>query len=356
MLPGIFQYMMKLINALFNFLRNLPSLVKNAVFPEIRALGEKIYFLEKENLELMRVLDSIDKNYLLEIDKKHLIAHYQYFTGKNLDLENVRTFNEKLQWLKLYRRDPVMTVMSDKYRVRDFLRERGYGQYLNDLYGVYNCTDELIKDLPKLPEKFVVKANHGSGGVLRVKNKNRINMKKLRALDKRLRSNYYCRVRGGKKNGEFLFSRNCEWNYRDIEPCLIVERYLEDGKGGLFDYKIFCFNGVPSIIQVDIDRYGNHTKCFYDTEWNRLSFTIKDPLYKGDIPRPSSLHEMMKFAENISKGFPYLRVDLYNIDDKKIIFGELTFYHLSGFGRFMPEEWDLKLGEMIDLNYGGLFE
>ena len=323
------------------------------IFPFYKRAVNRCLFLEKEILKTSNILDDIDKRYFQEIDKEHVKRQYMLLFGKEINLENPETFNEKLQWLKIYQRDPVMSIMSDKYRVREFLKERGCGQYLNELYGVYNNIEELINDLDSFPDQFVVKVNHNCGGVYIVRDKKRINFHKLYELEKMLSINNYTKTiskrlsLSGKMGNEFF--RQCEWNYKNIEPCLIVEKYLENYNNSLYDYKLFCFNGEVKYIQVDIDRFTNHKKCFYDINWEKQPFTIKHPMSDKKIPKPLNFDKMVEIAEMLSAGYPHLRVDMYNIEGN-IIFGEFTFYHGSGVYKFYPEYWDMKFGEFIDLN------
>jgi len=333
---------------------NLKKRIKNIILkslPFYRKEVDKNNFLEDEILTMANILDGIDKKYLQEIEKEHVKRHYRLSFGGELDLDNPKTFNEKLQWLKVYQREPIMTIMSDKLRVREYITEKKCEKYLNELYGVYANSEELLSDLDKLPEKFVVKVNHNSGGVYIVDNKMKLDIKRLSELDEMLKKNYYTTTYGKEdplsSNGENLFYRGCEWNYKDIEPRLIVEKYLEEDSGNLHDYKFFCMNGEAQYIQVQ----SKSCQCFYDRSWVNQTFfydTENFKMFASEIKRPNCLDEMILLAEKLSEGWPFLRVDLYNLGEA-VYLGELTFFPGSGTNEFCPRIWDDKLGELIDL-------
>ena len=316
---------------------------QNIIFPLVNSLNEDIN-------DLTSYIDKHDPSFLKERDERDLQKLFKARLGIPLNLQKPETFNEKLQWLKVHYRRPEMTIMADKYKVRGFLEHVGYGKYLNDLYGVYQNTNQLLKDMDKLPKAFVVKANHWSGGNVVVKDKTKLDVAELKKLDMLLDRNYYYRKVKIYLENKVHFVCKGEWQYKNIDPCLIVEKYLEDISGALTDYKIFCFNGTPHYIQVDLDRFVNHTRCFYDINWNKQEFTSRYPLFMGNIPRPSNLNEMLDVAGKLSQSYPYLRVDFY-VPGNRIIFGEFTFYHETGMGEFNPVGWDKKLGELIELRY-----
>jgi hypothetical protein len=331
-------------------LKNLTGTLFIKFFPYQQAFNQDI-ILTKQELErlsdlaascsddvkhILNYIDKTDPDLLKEFDKKHLPKIFKERLGYELNLENPKTFNEKLQWLKIYYRYPEMTVMADKYLVRKFLEEKGYGKYLNKLHGVYQNVDEIIADWENLPASFILKPNHWSGDNIIIKEKSAFNLEELSKLSWLLKNNYY------------FFHRCGEWPYKDIKACIIAEKYLEDETGGLLDYKVFCFNGEAIYIQVDVDRFTNHTRCFYDRNWQKQPFTTHYPQYSGSIERPLCLNEMLSTAQQISKDYPHLRVDFYVLKDL-LVFGEVTFTHGSGFERFITEEWDLKLGRLIDL-------
>jgi hypothetical protein len=259
-------------------------------------------------------------------------------TWKKLDLKHPKTFNEKIQWLKLYDRKPEYTQMADKYAAREWicrkLSEKGYenpGRFLPAVYGKWDRFDEI--DFSSLPSSFVLKTNHDSGTVILVHDKLKFDAEAARKrLTKRLAINYY-------KYGR-------EYPYKDIKPCIFAEEYLGDN---IDDYKFFCFDGEVRVIQVDFDRFLKHRRNIYTPEWKFMPLQI---LYPNDpnhiISRPEDLTEMIKFAEILSCGLPHLRVDLYNVFGR-IYIGELTFYHESGYAPFRPDSYNETFGEWITL-------
>lgn len=260
---------------------------------------------------------------------------YKKRTGKNLNLDNPKTFNEKIQWLKIYDNNPLKTKLADKYLVREWIKEQIGEDYLIPLLGVWDNFDKI--DFNTLPEKFVLKANHGSHWNIIVKNKAELNPQKAKKLfDKWMQRNY-------------AFKAGYEMQYSDIKPKIIAEQYIEDSNHELNDYKILCFNGEPEFIWVDCGRYTkNRTKNIYDINWNLQPFTMSYPASKEDIPKPQHLDKMLELAKKLSKTFAFVRVDFYNVDGK-IYFGEMTFTSMSGVEKFSPENYDLKIGEMLKL-------
>ena len=268
-------------------------------------------------------------------DEKFVRWEYFFQVGKFPNLVNPKTFNEKLQWLKLNNIHSEYTKLVDKYLVKQYVEQMIGIEYIIPTLGVWNEFSEI--DFSKLPNRFVLKTTHDSGGVAIVKDKSTVDMKKVRRrIERSLRHNYYY--------------DNREYPYKEVEPKIIAEKYMVDESGfELKDYKIFCFEGEPQIIQVDYGRFTHHKRNMYDTNWNRLPFTLKFPTdWNREIPKPEGLDDMLDVARKLSKGFPHIRVDLYNINGK-IYFGELTFFHGSGHEKFSPEEWNYRLGEWIQL-------
>lgn len=260
---------------------------------------------------------------------------YHNFSGKYPNLENPTTFSEKQQWLKLNYHNPLMTRCADKIEVRSYIKEKGYGHILSDVLAVYNNIKEF--NIQVLPNKFVLKATHGSGWNLICKDKNKINW----FVWKRIMNSWL-------KNNIFWPGR--EWPYKNMQSRIICEKYLEDESGQLMDYKFFCFNGEPQFIQANRGRETNkHAQNFYDTSWKILPFG-KDltPLPEVPINKPESFKEMVIAAANLSKPFPFVRVDFYEVN-KKMVFGEMTFYPKSGLPDFKPLEYDLIIGKLLQL-------
>lgn len=268
-------------------------------------------------------------------DEKYLKKLYTVNFGKELDLENPKTFNEKLQWLKLYDRKPEYTMMVDKYKVREYVAEKLGEEYLIPLLGVWDDPEEI--DFDKLPNQFVLKCNHNSGlGMCICKDKSKLDIKKVKSeLRKGLKENFYLHGR--------------EWPYKEVPRKIICERYMVDESVyELKDYKIFCFNGEPKALFVATDRMTDTKFDFFDVEFNHLPFTNGHPNAEKEIVKPQNLDEMLKAASILSKGIPQVRIDLYNVNGK-ILFGEMTFSHWSGMVPFEPNKWDERFGEWIVL-------
>ena len=269
-----------------------------------------------------------------EADKKYLKILFKYLMGKECNFDNPQTYSEKLQWLKIYDRNPLYTQLVDKYEVRKFIEERLGREYLIPCLGVWNHFNEI--DFDKLPNQFVLKCTHDSGGFIICKDKSTLDLKQARKkIEHCLKRNYFLNHR--------------EWPYKDVKPRIIAEEYTVDESGyELKDYKIFCFDGKPKAMYIATDR-GTDTKFdFFDTEFHHLPFTNGHPNADKEIKKPTNFDEMLRIAGILSKGMPEVRVDLYNVNGK-ILFGEMTFFHWSGLVPFEPEEWDYKFGSWIEL-------
>ena len=268
------------------------------------------------------------------IDISYAKSLFRSKTNSELNLDDPQRFTEKLQWLKLYDRKPIYTTLADKYSVREYVAEKIGSQYLTKLYGLFEKSSEI--EWEKLPNRFVLKTNHGSHWIIRCKDKNFINRKKTcQELDSWLADNYYYHER--------------EWQYKDIPPKIMCEEFLEgDKKFGLLDYRIWCFNGQPKNIEVIIDRFGSTKRAFYDLDWQKMDVQITYPMITTEIPRPVQLAEMLSIAKSLSVGIPFVRVDLYNFE-KKIIFGELTIHPAAGFQKINPPDFDYVWGRELIL-------
>lgn len=270
-------------------------------------------------------------------DKLYLKIKYRLTMRKKLNLKNPQTFNEKLQWLKLYDRNLEYTKRVDKYEVRKYIADIIGEEYLIPLLGVWDSPDDI--DFDKLPNQFVLKCNHNSGlGMCICKDKSKLNIEKVKKdLKKGLKQNY------------FITSR--EWPYKNVKPRIIAEKYMVDESGiELKDYKIMCFNGRFECSFVCSDRYDKDGLCvtFFDREWNKLPFERHYPSSRKEIKRPKCYEKMIELAENLAEGIRFARIDFYEIKGE-IYFGEITFYPGSGMEEFTPEEWDYKLGNHITL-------
>lgn len=266
-------------------------------------------------------------------DKAYLLYYYKRnMGGGKLNLKRPRSYNEKLQYKKLYDRNPLYTKLADKYRVRDYVKDRVGEEYLIPLLGVWDNERQI--SLEYLPDQFVLKCNHDSGSVFFCKNKNEFDFTACKKqIHKALHENYYWYGR--------------EWAYKNIKRCVIAEKYMEDPRWELRDYKFFCFNGRAEYILVDIDRHTNHTRNVYTRNWKLLDVTIEFPKCDTIIKCPQNLGEMIQVAEKLSDGLPDVRVDLYNINDKQIFFGEMTLYHGSGTAHIIPEKFNYALGRLM---------
>lgn len=268
-------------------------------------------------------------------DKLYLMLVFFGNTGRKLNLQNPITYNEKLQWLKLYDRNPLYTNLVDKYEVRTFISEKIGNEYLIPVIGVYNSAEEI--NWESLPDKFVLKCTHGSGTNIICLDKSKLNIDLAKEkLNKWMKKSWYWYGR--------------EWSYKNVTPRIICEKYMVDESGKeLKDYKVFCFNGSPKIIQVDFNRFKGHKRNLYDTDWNYIHASIQEPTDPNTvIKKPEKLDKMLELARLLSKDFAHVRVDFYSINDR-IYFGEMTFYHGAGFQKFTPESLGVKMGNWIKL-------
>lgn len=272
-------------------------------------------------------------------DSLMLKLQYKIKLKRNLDLRKPKRYTEKLQWYKINYRNPLMHKCVDKYLVREFVEKRGLKDKLVKLYCKYDSIEDI--EWENLPEKFVIKTTHGGGGVNVVICQDKTKLDICNVKKKINSGNKHFKARSGGR----------EWPYYGLKPGIIVEELLINHKNpeaGVNDYKFFCFNGKPEYIIVDIDRYVGHKRNFYDVEWNNLHIISDCPAADKEIDKPQNFEQMLDVATKLSKGFPYVRVDLYNIDGK-IYFGELTFFPWSGYVQFEPDEWDFKFGEKFKL-------
>jgi len=270
-------------------------------------------------------------------DKLYLKVYYRLRMREKLDLKNPGTFNQKLQWLKLYDRNPKYPQMVDKFGVREIIEKEIGKEYLIPLLGVWDEFDDI--DFEKLPNQFVLKATHDSGSVVICKDKATFEIDSARK-----------KLKAAISKNHFYSGR--EYVYKNINPRIICEKYMVDESGiELKDYKLFCFNGVPKILFVASNRFKNVIFDFYDMELNRLPFTTgKNGTSSKSITKIESFDLMIDIAKKLSKDIPFVRVDFYNISGR-IYFGELTFYHDGGISPFHPQEWDKKLGDFIKLPF-----
>jgi hypothetical protein len=262
-------------------------------------------------------------------------SHFKRTFGRKLNLAAPQTFNEKIQWLMLYHRIPEVTQLADKYEVRSYVAQQVGGWLLNDLYGVWDHPSALVFD--QLPKSFVLKVTSGSGQNILCRDKSQLDLEKTqRKLAKWMKRSEYWRQR--------------EWCYKNIKPRIICERFLTDETGAIpSDFRFFCFDGEPLFVQLDMDNFANHRRDFFDLDWKLLPFNQGVYPSSGlDIQRPQNLETMISVARALSRGFPFVRVDLYSIRER-VIFGEMTWYPVGGLVIFTPETYDLNLGQALKL-------
>lgn len=269
-------------------------------------------------------------------DSWYLRLSYRRTHGHFLRLHRPRTFNEKIQWLKLYYRDPLLTRLTDKYQVRQFIAEQGFSEILNEMYGIYESCDDI--DFSRLPDRFVLKATHGSKMNVICKDKTTLDWQaSYRLLKQWQETNYFYHGR--------------EWAYKNIKPRIICERYLENEEyRELVDYKFYCFNGRPELFFICTDRFGAEGVKYdaFDFDWNKIE------LFKGksagsiSVSKPDNFLEMKRIVEKLCQGFPFVRVDLYSVENRTV-FGELTFYPDCGMVPFSPEHYNRYFGDLLVL-------
>lgn len=256
--------------------------------------------------------------------------------GYNIDLKNPKTFSEKLQWLKIYNRQSEYKKMVDKAVVKDYVASLIGEKYIIPTLGIWEKPEEIEWD--KLPDQFVLKTTHGGGseGVVICKDKSSFDrVKAIKKLKKAMKQDIWISLR--------------EWPYKDLQKHIIAEKYLEDQSGGLTDYKFYCFNGKVKYCETISGRFTKKQIDFFDLNWNHEEFTFNGYDYADERPvLPICFEEMTKVAGKLCKDKPYSRIDLY-VADNKVYFGEITFFPASGFRGFHPEEWNVRLGDMITL-------
>lgn len=301
----------------------------------MKRIRKLLYYLINEPSKIAIAI--LIRTAILIPDKIYLRCLFRLRVGYKLNLKNPTSFNEKLQWLKIYNRHNLQTKMVDKAEVKKYVAELIGEEYIIPTIAVYDTPDQI--DFESLPNQFVLKCTHDSGGVVVCKDKSTLNKDEVRAKFGRwLKTNY--------------FYQNREWPYKNVKPRIIAEQYMEDESGyELKDYKWFCFNGEPKVLFIAADRgmENEETKFdFYDMDFNHLPFTNGHP-NASKLPRkPKGFDQMKELAAKLSVGEPHVRVDFYDINGC-VYFGELTFYHWSGMVPFEPQEWDYIFGSWIKI-------
>lgn len=299
----------------------------------MEGIGKKIHArLERPNLIFLDVLGRFSHNMSDEI---YLKWRFFFETGHRLNLGRPESFNQKLQWLKLNSREDWLTNMVDKYKAKQIVAEKIGNEYIIPTYARWDNPDKLIID--DLPQSFVLKTNHDSGGVVICKDKRDFDLENAQSI---LRKSYH--------RDYYMAGR--EWPYKNIKRCVFAEKYISDSNGELYDYKFFCFNGKVRFLKVDFDRWTEHHANYYSPEWKLLPFGEASfpPNPDKNVIRPANLEEMVRLAETLAENIPFVRIDFYDIDGK-IYFGEFTLYPASGFGKFTPARYDRLIGEMLIL-------
>lgn len=278
------------------------------------------------------------KKYLIWLIPNKIFIKIQYFQKfwKYLDFKYPQTFNEKIQYFKLYQTASIYSDLADKYKVRDYVKNKIWDIILPRLYWYWESSESIPYD--KLPESFVIKCNHGCWYNILVKNKNYIDIEKINnQLDMRMKDDFW------------KFGR--ELQYKNISKKIIIEEMLNDKKFTTpVDYKFFCFNWIPKFIQVDLGRYEEHRRFIYDMNWKFLHIWMKLPIDRWGIEKPKRLRSMTLYAKELSKSFRFVRVDLYCVNNK-VFFGEMSFTPANWFTVFLPnhEKLDKELGKLIVL-------
>lgn len=284
--------------------------------------------------------------YIYKLIKSEGIKHAYFWTlkkkfkdtcGYDLNLSNPKGFNEKIQWIKVYHHDPLMTQCADKYRVRSYIEKKigeGISLELTKIYGVWDNPEKIPFD--RLPNQFVLKSNHASGQVIIVKDKMQFDWgQTISRMKQWLKENYYYTTG--------------EWVYKDIQPVIICEELLDED---IKDYKFYCFHGEPKFLYISEGFAKSHDQVrmnFVTFEWEKTLFQRKDYAQFAELPpKPDNLSNMIQVAKSLASPFPFVRVDLYSVKGKTI-FSELTFYPNGGFAPFYPKEWEYKIGKWLDL-------
>lgn len=276
-------------------------------------------------------------------DETYLKIAYRVKMGKKLNLDPPVTFNEKLQWLKIHDRNPEYTTMVDKYEAKKWVADKIGGGYVIPTLGVWDSFDDI--DFDKLPNQFVLKCTHDSGGLVICRDKTKLDKSSVRTkIEKCLKYNFFWGQR--------------EWPYKNVKPRIIAEKYMEDtaakvlGSNGLTDYKFFCFNGTPEFVYVScgLEDHTTAQMSFLDMNWEVARFKRSDYRPLSTVPpKPERYEEMKTIAGKLSKDIPFVRVDLYEVQGK-VYFSEMTFFPCSGFLPFEPEEFDGILGKSIGID------
>lgn len=306
-------------------------MIKSKLKTQLPALYE-FYLHMQRRLWILK----INKRKKLNPDKykEEISKQYKQRIGRDIDWNNIVTYTEKMQWSKLHSDNALKGELTDKYKVRKWVADKIGEEYLIDLLGVWDKFEDI--DFSTLPDRFVLKTNHGSGTNVIVKDKKSLNIKNTKRKFKDW------------LDTDFGY-KSFELHYATIEPKIIAEKYIETELGELQDYKFLCFGGQPYFCWVDMGRYSNHTRNVYNLEWELQPWNQElYSHYEKPIEKPENFEKMVEIAQVLSEGFPHVRVDLYNVNGK-IYFGEMTFTNGGGFDRIFPSEYDKILGDLWEI-------
>jgi hypothetical protein len=308
------------------------SLVKRSK-RSIYALANRVKIGRKEDYRSKYHELYLKGEFDLEQKKHFLEQTVESELGYFPDIENPKTFNEKIQWYKLYYNDPLIARCIDKVSFKDYIDEVLGSEYIIPTLGVYSNADEI--DFDVLPDQFVAKANFGSCAreIIIVPDKSKLDMAVARKT-----------ISGWKKP----WWRSAWGGYEFVQPKILIEKYVEQLAGQVYDYKLWCFNGDPVLVSVHSDRFVHHTVDIFDLDWKKQPFAFNHPNSQKEIEPPLHFPQMIEISKRLSKPFPLVRVDFYEVEDR-ICVGELTFYPGGGTGYFEPKEWDHKIGEMLKM-------
>lgn len=286
----------------------------------------------KKARELSRIFFNRIKPVSFIPDKIIILFDYLLYFGKFPDLKNPTTFDEKIQWLKLYGDLEDLHKFVDKYEVRSYVEKTVGADHLVPLHGIFDNPEKI--DFNELPDRYVLKMSHGSGYNIIIENNINADHKAIvEQLNEWMGENYYNKSR--------------ERQYLHCKPKILCEKYLKDDSGGLLDYKFFCYNGVPRFVGVDYDRFSNHQRNYYDMNWNKLPVEIDYQNFVHNMEKPQCFDAMKRIAGDLSKEFLFVRVDMYLVDNE-IIFSELTFTPANGLQRFVPYDYEYEFGKYFD--------
>lgn len=292
-------------------------------------------FLKKISSCIIHFIQFVGERYKIQLlpDELYLKMLYRHKIGQTLNLTNPLTFNEKIQWLKLYDRQNKYSIMADKFAVKSYANLILGEDFTIPTIGVYVNFNDIMFD--KLPNSFVLKCTHDWNSVILCNNKQELDIVKAKKrLCKALKRNHYY--------------RSLEWAYKNILPRIIIEPFLSDATGNPpIDYRVYCFNGEPHIIHLTVNKFNDRKVVFLNTNWELIPLERAGlTKYVKYIEKPRLLNKMLDIASKLSKDIPFLRVDFYIVREQ-LYLGECTFYPGEGFREFYPYEWNVKLGKMI---------